>query len=202
MGLRDIRKRLRKLCWGSLMGTVDKVPEGNQIFESGGHAAEREWKEYRVSERRLEVPCETKGHDAAALAFMQCKTEIAAGLGAQGKTQVCAGDIVRGILGPDSGATISNVLVVGTDALMPLKRTEIHLEAPEQVPAVFNLLSTALQNSGFDFHSTRSFGIPATEIWLTSPLDNQKKTWLSCGTNGEKMASETAVPVLLFTRLG
>jgi len=194
MGLRDIRKRLRKLCWGSLMGPVDKVPEGNQIFESGGHAAAREWKEYRVSERRLEVPCETKGHDAAALAFMQCKTEIAAGVGAQGKTQVCAGDIARGILGPDSGATISNVLVLGTEGSTPLKRMEIHFEDPKQVPSMLNLLAVALQSSGFDFRAVRNLGIPTTEIWLSTPLDDGKKTLLSCAAIvGEQVVERVAV---------
>jgi hypothetical protein len=188
MGIREIRKQLRRLYWVSLMGTIDKVPERNQIFEAGSRAAGCDWEEHGISERRLEMLCATKGRPGAP---MQLKTTI---VDAQGKTQICAGDIAQGILGPDSGATISNVLVVGPDGSMPLKRTEIHLEAPEQVPAVFNLLSTALQNSGFEFHAARSSAIPAAEIWLTSPLDNQKKTWLSCGANREeKIPSETAV---------
>jgi hypothetical protein len=180
IGIREIRKQLRRLYWVSLMGTIDKVPERNQIFEGGSHAAACDWEEHSISERRLEILCATKGRPGAP---MQLKTEI---VDAQGKTQICASDIAQEILGPGSGATISNVLVVGTDGSMPLKRTEIHLEAPEQVPAVFNLLSTALQNSGFEFHAARSSAIPAAEIWLTSPLDNQKKTWLSCGANRGK----------------
>lgn len=180
MGLREIRKRLKTL-WDSLIGTVEKMPERNQIPSSGSHAAAYDWEEYGVSERRLEIPCESNGHDPASSALMERQAEIAVGGSAKDKTQVSAGDVARGILGPDSGATITNVLVVRPDGSMPLKRTEIHLQDPEQVPAVFNLLSTALQNRGFEFRAARISGLPATEIWLTSPLDNQKQTWLFCG---------------------
>lgn len=184
MELREIGKRLRKLSWDSLMAAVDKVPRRNQMVESGCHAATCDWEEYGVSERRLEIPRQSNRHDSAPSAFMERRTEIAAGGSAKAKTQVCAGDVARGILGPDSGATISNVLVVRTDGSLPLKRTEIHLKASEQVPAVFNQLLTALQSSGFDFEAARISGIPATEIWLTSSLDNRKKTWLYCGASG------------------
>jgi hypothetical protein len=201
MWLREIRKRLKKL-WDSLMGTVEKVLEWNQIPSSGSHAAACDWEEYRFSERRLEGPCESNGHDPTSSAFMARKAEIAAG-SAKDKTQVSAGDVARGILGPDSGATISNVLVVRPDGAMPLKRTEIHLQDPEQVPAVFKLLSTALQNSGFEFRAARISGMPATEIWLTAPLDNQTKTWLFCGANrgADGFRNSSHRPTLHETRL-
>jgi hypothetical protein len=178
MELREIGKRLRQLSWDSLMAAVDKGPRRNQIVES-------------------------HRHDSAPSAFMERKTEIAAVGSAKAKTQVCAGDIARGILGPDSGATISNVLVVRTNGSLPLKRTEIHLKAPEQVPAVFNQLLTALQSSGVPFEAARISGIPATEIWLTSSLDNRKKTWLYCGATGgvDGFRNGSPRPILRETKL-
>lgn len=127
----------------------------------------------------------------------------ASGLGEKGsigsvsapaKECVSASDLAREILGPDSGATISNVLVVGTNHSKPLKRMKIHFDQPKQVPAFFNLLATALKSGGFDFHTTRISSIPPTEIWLTCPLDDEKKTLLSCARlTGEQVGSGVAV---------
>lgn len=176
MGLQGIRQRLEKLCWRLLMGAVENVPERNQTLESGSYARAR----YKGPERRLAIPCEVKGHATASPVSVQGKANIARGASAPAKKHVSPGDVARGIIGPNSGAAISNVLVVGTEGSSPLKRMEIHFDDPEQVPAVFNLLAEALQTSGFDFHAARSSGIPTTEIWLTCPLDDPKKMLLSC----------------------
>ena len=162
------------------MGTIDKVPERNQIFEAGHRAAACDWEEHGISERQVEILCATKGRPGTP---MQLKTEI---VDAQGKTQICASDIAQGILGPDSGATISNVLVVGTDGSMPLKRTEIHLEAPRASPGYVQPIIDSSAEQRIRVPRRSSSAIPAAEIWLTSPLDNRKKTWLSCGANRGK----------------
>jgi hypothetical protein len=114
--------------------------------------------------------------------------------GAPANECVSAGDIAREILGPDSGAIISNVLVVGANHSKPLKRMKIRFDHPRQVPAFFNLLATALKSGGVDFHTTRISSIPPTEIWLTSSLDNGKKTLLSCARlTGEQVVPRVAV---------
>jgi hypothetical protein len=114
--------------------------------------------------------------------------------GAPANECVSAGDIAREILGPDSGAIISNVLVVGANHSKPLKRMKIRFDHSRQVPAFFNLLATALKSGGVDFHTTRISSIPPTEIWLTSSLDNGKKTLLSCARlTGEQVVPRVAV---------
>jgi hypothetical protein len=108
--------------------------------------------------------------------------------------RICADDIARRVLGPDSAASISNVLVVVTEGSILLKRTEIRVDDPQQVQAVFSSLKAALESSGFDFHVTRSSVVPATEIWLTSPLNDLKMTWLSCAALiGEQMSGRDVV---------
>ena len=71
---------------------------------------------------------------------------------------------------------------------------EIHFADPEQVPAAFNSLATALQSSGFDFNSLGNSSVPETEIWLTYPLNDRNKTLLSCAARvGEQQAAVVAV---------
>jgi hypothetical protein len=71
---------------------------------------------------------------------------------------------------------------------------EIHFADPKQVPAAFNSLATALQNSGFDFTSLGSSSVPETEIWLTYPLNDRNKTLLSCAARvGDQQAAAVAI---------
>ena len=107
---------------------------------------------------------------------------------------VSPGDIARRVLGANSGASISKVLVVGADGSEPVTRMQIHFADPEQVPAAFNSLATALQSSGCDFNSLGNSSVPVTEIWLTYPLNNRNKTLLSCAARvGEQQATAVAV---------
>jgi len=97
-----------------------------------------------------------------------------------GKKRFRADDIAREALGTDSAAAISNVLVIGSEGFPSCKRMQIRLDDPRQVPAIFNLLATALRSGGIDFHTTRNSSIPAAEIWLACPLNDWNKTLLSC----------------------
>jgi hypothetical protein len=174
------------------MGTVEKSPERDHLFGSGRDARSHERGESNGSGRRFEIPCQANGDVPQSSVFKQAKTDPVA-TNVPAKKRISADDIARRVLGPDSDASISNVLVVGIERSMLLKRTEIRVGDPEQVPAVFNSLEEALQNSGFDFHITRSSGIPATEIWLTSPLHDRKIAWLSCGAlTGEPLSARDA----------
>jgi len=96
------------------------------------------------------------------------------------KKQFRADDIAREILGTGSAATISNVLVIGSEGFPSFKRVQIRVSDPGQVPAVFTLLATALQSSGIDFNTARNSSIPAAEIWLVCPLNGWSRTLLSC----------------------
>jgi hypothetical protein len=109
------------------------------------------------------------------------RTDIPEKAGADLKQDSCAADIATQILGSTSGAAISNVLVLGTPGSAPLKRTEIRFDNPEQVPAVLESLALALERSGFEFRTSRNPNMPATEIWLTCPLENRKKMLVTCG---------------------
>ena len=190
MGLREIRKHLGKLCGRVLMGTVANMPERNQTFAPYPLSATCDLEQCKGLEEKFGISYEANGHGAASSASTQRKAEVAVDSSAPTKKHLCAGDIARGILKPDSGATISNVLVVGTNGSMPVKRTQIHFDDPDQVPAFFQLLAAALKNSGFELHPASSSGIPDSEIWLTCPLNDRKKTSLSCtGPNGERLAA-------------
>ena len=187
MPLRHIYQRLRKVGWRLLVQMVEDVPEGNQSIESGSHAMACDCEQGSGLERQFEVPCEVNSQVATSSASLQLKTDIGACATTPAKKNLCVGDIARGILERNSRATIRNVLVVGTNGSMPLKRMEIHFEGPEQVPAFFNSLAAALKRSGAQFHAVWNSGIPASEIWLTSPVNDGKKTLLSCaGLIGEQ----------------
>jgi hypothetical protein len=123
---------------------------------------------------------------------IQLRTDVAHNADAQVKEHLCATEIAAGIVVPTFGATVSNVLVVGTQDSAPLKRTKIHFDHPEQVHATLDSLTAALEKSGFDFRTVWNPTIPATEIWLTSPLENQKTMLLSCPVRGGEQVS-TAV---------
>jgi hypothetical protein len=177
MGLREIRQSFEKLYQRFLpMGAVENEPEMNHKPESGNHAGFCDWERGQGSEQRHGIRCELNGH-LAAPPSIQRKTDIAAGDPA--KRHLCASDIARGILGANSGVGISNILVIGTNGSTPLKRMEIHFDDAEKVTAYFNILATALKSRGVEFHAARSCEIPATEIWLTCPLEDRKKQFLS-----------------------
>jgi hypothetical protein len=145
-------------------------------------------------ERRLEVRHGANGHGVALSAPMRWKTDKAARASASAGKNVSPADIARRILGANSGATISKVLVVGTDGSEPVTRTEIHFADRERVPAVFTSLAATLQSSGFDLNTLENSSIPPTEIWLTYPLNDRNKTSLSCASRvGEQQAPAVAV---------
>lgn len=173
MGLREIRHQVAKLCWRLLVGTLETVPEWNQICEFDGRATAGDWERPEGCEHRIRAPGEVYRQVAASFASTQRRADIAA------KQHLSVSDVARGVLGANSTATISNVLVLGTEGSPPLKRVEIHLRDPKEVPPTLNLLTLALQRSEVDFRAVQTPGMPATEIWLTSPLHDGNKTLLS-----------------------
>jgi hypothetical protein len=175
MGLsREIRHQVAKLCRRLLGDTVERAPEWNQIgeFECVTTACDQEKSD--GCEPRLGTACEVHRQVAASFAPTQRRAGIPA------SDRLSASDVAREVLGPNSSATISNVLVLGAAGSTPLKRVEINLRDPTEVLATLNLLAVALQESGVDFLAVRNPGVPATQIWLTSPLHGGKKTLLSC----------------------
>jgi hypothetical protein len=146
-------------------------------------------------DRRLEVRHGGNGQGIASSAPMRWKADKPARASASAGKNVSPGDIARKILGASSGATISRVLVVGTDGSEPVTRTEIHFADRERVPAVFTSLAATLQSSGFDLNTLENSSIPAAEIWLTYPLNDRNKTLLSCAAlAGEQQAAAVDVP--------
>jgi hypothetical protein len=92
-----------------------------------------------------------------------------------------AAQVARKLLGSNSNASITNVLVIGrNNATPPVKRTEIHLRHSNEVPATLKLLATTLETSGISFRAVQNPGMPMTEIWLTCPLHDGKTALLSC----------------------
>jgi hypothetical protein len=170
MGLREIRHRVVKLCWRMLAGTVDGVPVWNQICGFDRGVADRGKSE--GFERGISGPGAFQEKFDASFASTQRRTDVSA------NKCFSAGDVAR-ILGPNSSAAISNVLVLGTENSAPLKRMEIHLKDPKDVPATLKLLAVELQRSGIEFRAVWHPAIPATEIWLTSPLHDKNQTLLS-----------------------
>jgi hypothetical protein len=194
MLLRKIGRRLGKLGWFRRMGAAKDVPERNQILECCSQAPACNCERRKQSERRFEVRHGANGHGTASSASMRRKTDKLAHASASAGKSVSPGDIARRTLGANSGATISKVLVVGTDRSEPVTRMEIHLADPEQVPATFISVASALQRGGFDFNTVRNCSIPATEIWLAYPLNGRSKTLLSCAARiGEQQAATVAI---------
>ena len=165
MLLREIGRRLGKLSWLRLVGAAEDVPERNGA----------------------------NGHGIASSAPMRRETDKPAYATASADKNVSLEDIARRILGANSGATINKVLVVGSGGSEPVTRMEIHFADPERVPESFTLLAATLQSSGFDLNTLENSSIPATEIWLTYPLNDRNKTLLSCAAwGGEQQATAVA----------
>jgi hypothetical protein len=172
MGLREIRHQVAKLCLRLLAGTVDGVPVWNQLCEFDRGATARDRGKSEGFARGISPSGEFREQFDASFASTQRRADIRA------DKCLSASDVAR-ILGPDSSAAISNVLVLGTENCTPLKRMEIRLKDPKDVPATLNLLAVELQRSGIELRAVWHPGIPATEIWLTSPLHDRNKTLLS-----------------------
>jgi hypothetical protein len=179
MGLRNLRQRLANLGCRFLMVRVHKLPDRNHVAESLSRATASGWEGGRGSDSSVRTLDTANGQVTRSSESTQRKTNVAAGASAPARKHLCAGDVARGLLAANARVSISNVLVVGTDGSTPLKRMEIHLDEPELVPAVFDSLAGTLQSSGFDFRAARSPDIPVTDIWLTCPLDDPRKTLLS-----------------------
>jgi hypothetical protein len=182
MRLREIRHHLGKLNWLRLSGRSASLPERHEVFECGSHDAAGDHKQRKVPERRLEVRHAANGRGASSSAR---KTEPPARPRSAARI-VSPANIIRGILDGTVGAAITNILVVGRNGSKPLKRVEIHFDDAKRVPGTLSSLATALESSGADFNTLQDSSIPATEIWLTYPLDDQiddrKKIVLSCAT--------------------
>lgn len=187
MGLRAIRQVFAKLRERLLMGTVQTVHEWNQICEFDCRATRCDWEKWDVCKQRLAA--ELQGQEATS---KQSESDIASSGCVPATKCVSTSDVARAVLGVNSCATISNVLVLRAEAPRPLKRTEIHFEDPKQVPASVSSLALALQKSGFDFRAVRNPGVPATDIWLISPLHDGKKILLSCAAIAGEHVDEGA----------
>jgi len=174
MGIREIRHQVAKLYQRFLTGTVEGMPGQNQLREYDGRAAGCDWEKAEASERPSNSTGEVHVKRTAQFVSPHYRADVA------GNQCPSASAVARGVLGPDSTAAISNVLVFGTEGSRPLKRMEIHLRDANEVPAILNSLAIALQRNGFGFRAVRDPRIPATEIWLTSPLHDEKETLLSC----------------------
>jgi hypothetical protein len=189
MGLQEIRQCIGKLWRRLLLGTTVNVQERRQIPESGSRAPACDQEQHQGPEPLFGMPRQVNGHASASSTSMQRKNESAANPSAGTGKCVCAVDIAREISECNSGAAIGNVLVVGTNGSTRHKRMKMHFNDPAQVPAAFNSLAAALKSNGFNLQTAWSSGMPATEIWLTSPLDDPKRTLLSCARPIGKQAT-------------
>jgi len=193
MLLREIGRRLGKLSWLRLISPTEDVPERNQILECGGQIAACNSERRKGSERRFEVRHGANGHGTASSAPMRRKTDKPACASASAGKNLSPGDIARRILGANSGERFLPADAVGTGGSEPVTRMEIHFADPERVSAAFTSLAATLQSSGFDLNTLGSPSIPATEIWLTYPLNDRNKTLLSCAARiGEQQAAAVA----------
>jgi len=196
----------------ALSSTVVQLVYRNSLahaaLEQGFASRSHVWAHRMLSEFRDNVLCRSgfllagaealrrgfSGHGAAPSTPMRRKKDKPAHPSAPAGKNVSPGDIARRILGANSDATISKVLVVGADGSEPVTRMEIHFVDPERVPAAFNSLADTLQSSGFDLNTLGNSSIPATEIWLTYPLNDRNKTLLSCAARvEEQQAAAVAV---------
>lgn len=155
--------RLREICqsaaelWRRLLRGRVESREGNQRLGPGSNT------------------CEGEGKTPATSPPMRSKTTTSSTANALPEKNLSAGELARSVLGPNSGARISNILVVGKQGSTPVKRMEIRFDDPGQIPVLLNLLTATLMRNGFELEAARNSGIPANEIWLTCPLDNSKK---------------------------
>ncbi|HET9285391.1 MAG TPA: hypothetical protein VFR24_25860 [Candidatus Angelobacter sp.] len=191
MGFWGIRQHLEKL-WSRWTKTVESFTRQKQTIEctsrvgaGGQRPAEIGW--------QFGTRSGVKDTADATPSGTQRTLEMPGRAGALSvRKQFRADEIAREILGTSSAATISNVLVIGSEGFPSFKRVQIRFDDPRQVPAVFILLATALQSAGVDFNTTRNSSIPSAEIWLVSPLDDWSRTVLSCAAPiGEQPIPDT-----------
>jgi len=187
MGVRQIRHSLTTFCWRLLMGTAEKVPKRKELFGVNGSPA-CDGEKRNCSGARGEVGSWV----ATPTGNVQVKRNTTHKAGVHANQETWAADIATQILESTSGATISNVLVLGTHGSSPLKRTEIRFDHPEKIPPMLASLAAALERSGVEFRTSHNPDMPATEIWLTSPLEDRKKMLVSCGLKADEQG-DTAV---------
>jgi hypothetical protein len=183
MRLGKIRHTITRICWRLLVGTVETVPESNQICEFDCRATECDWEKWERCERRLSGYGAVRGPGAASFPLMQPSANGTAGISEEDRKCLSASDVAKTVLGSNSSASISNVLVLGTEGSTPLKRVEISFADPDEVPDRLTSLASAFERNGVEFRAVWNPAMPATEIWLTSPLHDGRKTLLSCAAS-------------------
>jgi hypothetical protein len=186
MRLGQIRHTITRLCWRLLAGTVETVPEWNQVCEFDCRATSCDWERWESCERRLGA----SGVVQAQTGF--CRIPAQNGAVEAVSQRLSPSAIAREVVAPNSQAKITNILVLGTQKSVPLKRTELRFAGPQEVFAALNALGAALQRNGVEFRTVRNPGMPHSEIWLTSPLHDGGKTLLFCAVTATEQTGEFA----------
>lgn len=177
MGLGDLRQKVTEICWRLLAaGTIEGVNEWNHFSKLYCGVTDGQNREIR--EPQWQCSAEIQGV-AALLTPMQQRDDNPTRTQDHANHAVSPRDVVTGVLGTNSNASISNVLVLGSHGSTPLKRMEIHLEDPSETPAILDLLAVALQEHGIEFRWVCNPAIPVTDIWLTAPLRDGRRSLLS-----------------------
>ena len=63
----------------------------------------------------------------------------------------------------------------------PIRRVEIDIKDPKNVPATADALANALQECGLTLRAAYESGVPVNEIWLTFPQNDDAPAVMSLG---------------------
>lgn len=195
MGVTKIRQSLATLYRLLIVSAVRKARERDHDVHTGSHDNPHSHSS-KNSEKSVDNGNQLCSEVAVSNPLLQHRPHPAYPVQMNAKRKLSASTIISTVLGDHSAINVSNTLVIQSDISTPLKRTEIHLDRAEQVRAMLEPLVSALKNTGFDLHVMSSARVPATDIWLIQPLDDEKQLLLSCGELlAEQMEASVALQI-------
>ena len=180
----DIIKAFRALFQRTKGQVIQVVPECDEVCEFDCRETECSCREWGTCERRLEhflgASAENRNARYASSRQPDPDVKIEAGSCAT-KARVDAEDLAVVLWELEWTVETRKVMVFPGGDAPPIKRVEIDIKDPKNVPATADALANALQKCGLTLRAAYESGIPMNEIWLTFPQNDDTPAMMSLG---------------------
>jgi hypothetical protein len=180
----EIIKAFRALFQRIKGRMIQVVPECDEVCEFDCRETECSRAEWGKCARRLKhfiAASAEKGSARYALSRQpDCDLKIKAGSHAT-KARVDAEDFAAVLRELEWTVETRKVMVFPGGDAPPIRRVEIDIKDPKNVPATADALANALQKFGLTLRAAYESGIPMNEIWLTFPQNDDATALMSLG---------------------
>ena len=139
---------------------------------------------WETCERRLErfIRASTENGNASCASPRQPDGNVEINAGRHARNSRVYGEDLAAVLREWDWILETRKVIVfpGGDA-SPIRRVEIEIKDPKNVPPTADALANALQESGLTLRAVYELGIPMNEMWLTFPQNDGATALMSLG---------------------